>query len=299
MPELPEVEALRLGLEKRIIGQRINKIDVRYLKIISDRGNKRAEDKDKLLEFLIGIGGEQIIRLDRRAKNIIVHLTGGKGLLIHLKMTGQLVYKPFQSSEVVIGGHPIEESEHELPNKHTAIIFTLDNGVLYFNDTRKFGHVLYFANVEDIYKLAHLNEFGVEPLSNEFKFENFYKAIKTRTSTLKKMFLDQKVVVGLGNIYVDEVCFAAGVRPTRICKTLTKKEAQKVFDEIQRILPLAVSMGGSSVANYLLADGSRGNYAREHKVYGKGGKECVKCGSELKKVQHAGRTTVYCNKCQK
>jgi formamidopyrimidine-DNA glycosylase len=116
---------------------------------------------------------------------------------------------------------------------------------------------------------------------------------------LKKLFLDQRVVVGLGNIYADEVCFRAGVRPTRTVESLKLKDLKSLYTAITQILPEAVQDGGSSVANYLLADGQRGNFARKHFVYNRGGEDCKICASTLKKIKLAGRTTVYCPKCQK
>ena len=127
----------------------------------------------------------------------------------------------------------------------------------------------------------------------------FEQNLKKQTGILKKVFLEQKAVVGLGNIYADEVCFEAGVLPNRNIKTLNKKEILALFEAIKKILVKAVDLGGSSIANYLLADGSRGNYAREHKVYGRAGKECLVCGNILQKTQLAGRTTVFCQICQK
>lgn len=234
-------------------------------------------------------------------------------MVVHLKMTGQMVYQPKQgsiqdpdnqspsnSSQAFIGGgHPIVESETVLPNKHSHIIFELEKGSLYYNDTRMFGYCLYFKNYDQVVQLLESGDYGYDPLSPSFSLQAFENKLKTKQGVLKKVFLDQKVVTGLGNIYADEVCFRAGVRPYRKVSTLSKKEIQKLYQAIVEIIPKAVSLRGSSVSDYLLADGSRGNYAREHKVYNRGNLNCLSCTETLKKIVLVGRTTVYCPYCQK
>jgi formamidopyrimidine-DNA glycosylase len=300
MPELPEVEALRLGLVPRLVGATINKVSVLKPKIVSSKGTTRQENPIKVEEFETDLVGQKIVELSRRAKNIMIHLSGGGLLLVHLKMTGQLVFKPFESDEkVVIGGHPIQESEQILPNKHTYIIFELDNGTLFYNDVRQFGYVLYYPDLARLEDDKHFDELGMEPLSDGFEINNFIKALKSKSSPLKTVLLNQSVVVGCGNIYADEACFASGIKPDRKCDSLNKKEIIKLYVEIKRILNLAVEQGGSSIANYLLADGSRGNYADFHLVYGRKGKNCLVCGTLLESYKLAGRTTVFCPKCQK
>ncbi len=299
MPELPEVESLRRSLENYILNQRIRDVDVKLPKLVSGRGTKRTNKKVNGDSFCKNICGKKIIKLTRRAKNIILELDDNSVIVVHLKMTGQLVYKSINKDETVWGGHPIQDSHIELPNKHSYIIFTLENGVLYYNDVRQFGYVLYYDSIKQAIEDGHFKDLGLEPLSDEFTLVEFSKLMKSKKGVLKKLFLDQKVVVGLGNIYADEVCFDSGVRPQRKVETLKKSEIEKLFYSIKKILPKAVELGGSSIADYLLADGSRGNYAREHKVYNRGGKECFKCGKELNKIVLAGRTTVFCSSDQK
>jgi formamidopyrimidine-DNA glycosylase len=302
MPELPEVESLRRSLLPFVEGQIIQKVVVLMPKLVSAKGTTRIPSESKTRVFIEGLTGKTIKTITRRAKNLIFEFDNDSILLVHLKMTGQLVFKEDLRSgqnKTVWGGHPIQESNNTLPNKHTYVIFHLTNGTLFYNDVRQFGYLLYYENSVEFAKEDHFNGLGLEPLANEFNFEAFKTELKKRTGQLKKVFLDQKVVVGLGNIYADEVCFEAKVRPTRTIKSLKDVEIKAIYNGIRRILPLAVQLGGSSVANYLLADGSRGNYAHEHKVYGRGGKECVICGAILEKMQFAGRTTVYCRVCQK
>jgi formamidopyrimidine-DNA glycosylase len=304
MPELPEVESLRRSLLPHVIDQEIVQVEVKLSKLVSGRGTKRHVDESKPVEFMQNLVGKKIATITRRAKNLIIELEDDSAILVHLKMTGQLVFKPKLDSKqtkshLIFGGHPIQETELHLPHKHTYVIFELTNGTLFYNDVRQFGYLLYFANKNEIVDSGHFDDLGFEPFAEDFTFQAFNEKLVKKTGNLKKVFLDQTVVVGLGNIYADEVCFRAGVKPTRTVKSLKPEEIKKLYEAIKHIIPLAVDLGGSSVANYLLADGSRGNYAREHKVYNRGGKECYTCGSILEKVQQAGRTTVFCAHCQK
>lgn len=312
MPELPEVESLRRGLSQFILNQKILKVEVLYPKIVCGKGTKRFADYKKVEDFEKSLLHQEICKIDRRAKNLILHLKNKSILLVHLKMTGQLVYQPKKTSQKTIaGGHPIQLSTQSLPNKHTAIIFELEDSFLYYNDVRKFGYVLLFPGLDSLEEGKHFKNLGLEPIKIgdktetqvlthlEFTYQNFYKVVKSKKGVLKKVFLDQSVVVGLGNIYADEVCFAGGVLPNRKIESLKDQEIEKIYAEICRILPTAIEMGGSSVANYLLADGSKGNYAKKHKVYQKGGSECSVCQTILVKTQLAGRSTVHCPKCQK
>lgn len=299
MPELPEVESLRRSLLPYIIGQKIIKVQVFKPKLVSDKGTMRTESADKVKQFELELTGEYIKSLDRRAKNLILTTFSGKIILIHLKMTGQLVYKSHDpNQEAVVGGHPIAISQIEVPNKHSHIIFELEQGSLYFNDTRMFGYLLYFPSLSALDSENHFESLGAEPFPETFSLEYFKKAMSGRKGNLKALFLGQEVVVGLGNIYCDEVCFDAGILPTRSVDSLKTKEIEKLYYSILKILDLAVEAGGSSVANYLLGDGSKGNYAKQHKVYNKGGKECLVCGNKLFSQKLAGRTTVYCKFCQ-
>ncbi len=298
MPELPEVENLRMGLEKAIVGQKVLKVEVRKPKLVSGNGTLRTASSKKVREFEQDIKGEKFIAVERRAKNLIFKLSHDKIIIAHLKMTGQFVFKP-KSGKQVLGGHPIEISESKLPNKHTHIIFTLENGMLYYNDTRMFGYVLYYPSRDAFEKENHFKSYGKEPLDKSFTVKYFTETLKNKKGKIKTVLLNQDVVTGVGNIYADESLFEAGIIPTRNASTLTKNEIEKLHKAIIRILKKAIEVGGSSVATYRLLDNSQGNYAREHKVYGKAGKPCVKCGKLLSKILVQNRTTIFCPKCQK
>lgn len=299
MPELPEVENLRRGLEKSIVGQKIKKVIVNKPKLVSGKGNVRTASEKKKKEFIRGLTGEKFLAVERRAKNLIFRLSHNKIVLGHLKMSGQFVYKSTEGKKSVIGGHPIEISEHKLPNKHTHIIFELENGVLYYNDTRMFGYLLYYKDESAFEKGNHFALYGLEPLSKEFTFLFLYESLKKKSGKIKAVLMDQKIVTGLGNIYADESLFEARIRPDRKASNISKSESSKLYQAIIRIIKRATKVGGSSVATYRLLDETRGNYAREHKVYGKTGKKCPSCGKLLSKIFIQTRTTVFCPQCQR
>ncbi len=280
MPELPEVESLRLGLEKVLLGQKILTIKILNSKIISGNGTKREFNKTKEKEFVENLKDKKIISVDRRAKNIIFNFDTKEVLIVHLKMTGQLLYASNQ-------------------NKHTHIVFELERGELHYNDVRKFGYVLYYKNLAEAIKFGHFKNIGVEPFDKNFTLDYFRENILKKNKKIKTVLLEQSVVVGCGNIYADEVCFASKVLPDRNSKTLNETEVKSLYQNIKSILKAAIRSGGSSISDYLLPDGSKGGYATSHKVYGKTGTPCPICGNILEKSIISGRATVYCNTCQK
>src|SRR3989344_2269932 len=320
MPELPEVENLRRGLEKNIVGQKILRVEVRKPKLVSGKGNIRIASLEKAKEFEKGLKDEVISAVKRRAKNLIFQFRSGKVLLSHLKMSGQFAYyskwrgfRVFSNDKAVnargvrknlkpaplIGGHPIELSETQLPNKHYHIIFELQKGTLYYNDTRMFGYLLYYPSVESFEKESHFALLGLEPFDKKFTLEYLLDALKNKKGKIKSVLMDQKIVTGLGNIYADESLFESRIDPRRSSSSLNLKEAKKLHKAILRIMKRAISVGGSSVATYRLIDESRGNYAREHKVYGKAGQKCPRCKHPLSKILVQSRTTIFCPRCQK
>ncbi|MEQ1500468.1 MAG: bifunctional DNA-formamidopyrimidine glycosylase/DNA-(apurinic or apyrimidinic site) lyase [Parcubacteria group bacterium] len=301
MPELPEVENLRLGLERNIVGQKILKVKVNKPKLVSGKGTLRTASSKKVKEFESGLQGETFSSVERRAKNLIFNFKSGKVLLVHLKMSGQFVYKSKDSSKNknITGGHPIQLSEKELPNKHTHVVFELNKGTLYYNDTRMFGYLIYHPSKEAFDKADHFTLLGLEPFQKEFTLEYFQKFLKNNKAKIKPVLMNQKVVTGLGNIYADESLFESKIKPERLASSLRPKEVENLHRAILRIMKRAVELGGSSVATYMLLDETRGNYAREHKVYGKSGKDCPICKKSLKTILMQSRTTVFCVHCQK
>ena len=299
MPELPEVEALRLGLNKKILDKKILSIQVLKPKIIAGNGTKRVASEAKTKKFKESLKNKKIKNIQRIAKNLIFELDDKSILLTHLKMTGQLVFVD-QKREKTLGGHPITESYiNDLPNKHTCLVFELNNGKLFYNDVRMFGYMLHYKNILEAREKGHFKNIGLDPFQKEFTLPYFKNEIREKNKNIKTVLLEQSVVTGCGNIYTDEICFASKILGERICKNLTDKEITLLYKNIKKILALAIEHGGSSVSNYLLADGSRGNYAKLHKVYGKAGQKCLVCKNILQKKIVAGRTTVFCPHCQK
>jgi len=312
MPELPEVENLRLGLLARIKNQTFRKVLVLAPKLVSGKGNVRRASHSKTRAFVRALTRRTVRDIERRGKNLIFHLDNDGLLLVHLKMSGQFVYlarpkrggskkKMGEANKETFfeGGHPIKESETKLPNKQTRVVFRLNKGTLFYNDTRMFGYLLYYPTIGTLIRENHFRKMGLEPFDPHFTLKYFTEELKKKTGRIKTVLMNQEIVAGLGNIYCDEVCFAANVRPTRRANGLRPNEIKKLHLAIQHILKKAIAMGGSSVATYRLADGSRGNYAHEHRVYGKDGKPCVICGEDLKRIIINSRSTVYCPRCQK
>lgn len=298
MPELPEVETLRRELVTLIRGQKIKAITVRKPKLVSGKGNIRSASSRKVKEFIAELRGETITDIARRAKNLIVHFKSGKLLLVHLKMTGQLVYVE-RVTRLADGGRPNKLSGIKLPGQHTHIIFELNRGTLYYNDLRKFGYLLYYPNLKKLEATGHFSEIGLDPLDSEFTLKRFAQVIQERKGRLKTALMSQKIVGGFGNIYSDEVCFAARVRPTQNTRSLKRGEVDALYRAIKTTLRRAIRLGGSSVVNYRRADGSRGSYSKELRVYGRGGEPCYICRTPLSKIKMGGRTTVFCKKCQR
>jgi len=283
MPELPEVETIRKGLEA-IRRKKISGVDVFVKKIIEPA------------DLPIRLVGQHITAVKRRGKLLILSLNGGNYLLIHLKMTGQLVYRPTRGA-MVVGGHSITGVE-EVPNKFSHIHITFaDKSKLYFNDVRRFG----WFKIVDKKKLQEIESaYGPEPLDNQLSSELWLKILATKKSlSIKKVLLDQKLIAGLGNIYVDEACFYTGIRPTRKVSSLKRQQKLELLKNIRIVLNLSIKHGGTSFSNYRQVSGSMGNYIKYLKVYGRGGELCQKCRKTLiKKIKHAGRGTHYCPTCQ-
>jgi formamidopyrimidine-DNA glycosylase len=292
MPELPEVETVRQDLSKKILHHTITVVQVLRPQSVGK----------KVAEFIQALTGNSFIAIERRGKLMIFRLQKGKyGVLVHLKMTGQLIYERESKNkiEVVAGGHKLSESDIEnLPNKHTRVVIVFaDGGQLFFNDLRVFGYMK-LANEKEI--VVALKKFGPEPLTKDFTWEYFSSLFQKRAKApIKALLLNQELIAGLGNIYVDEVCFCAGVKPMRRVNTITKAEQKKLFKCIPKILSKAIKHRGTTFRNFVDSDGKKGNYTDFLEVFGRGGKVCRRCGVIIKKIRCAGRGTHYCSGCQK
>ena len=251
MPELPEVETIRRDLEKKILGKRIFKVEVKDQRSL--QGKSVAKFKKELI-------GNEFIDIDRRGKLLIFKfsLPSGEGnegcvkraskfLLIHLKMTGQLLYMTRDSDnmmQVTAGGHSDKKINLKLPNSHTRIIFEFfDKSKLYFNDLRVFGYL----KIVDEKKLREIEaKFGVEPLSLGLTLGLILGIMKNKKTSIKAFLLNQKNIAGIGNIYADEICFASGIRPSRKLDSLSDEEKRRIFKNTRKILKLAVEKRGTT-----------------------------------------------------
>ncbi len=293
MPELPEVETVRRSLAPKILRHTIEVIDVRLPKII--RGG--AE------EFSSQLQGKTITELDRRGKLLTLWLDDRKdALLVHLKMTGQLIFRHTNNpNEQVVGGHPWPPFDGDLPNKYSHVIFGFDDGGrLYFNDLRQFG----FLQIADANEVSRIHAtYGLEPGRPEFTLPNFLQILEKKRGVLKAVLLDQRFISGLGNIYVDEACFWAGILPMRRVESLNETERTRLFDSIVNVIHTAIEQRGTTVHDYVDADGKRGNYSDFLMVYGRAGLLCLRCAEQgkeslVQKVKLSGRGTHFCEKCQ-
>lgn len=286
MPELPEVETVKRGLEQLLIGHTIKSVDFDWPKSFP---NSPADVK----EFLVG---SQVAGVRRRAKVLIIDLTSGYSLVIHLKMTGQLVYR----GKAVFGaGHPNDSLIGRLPDRSTRVTFRLDNdSTLFFNDQRKFGWVRLFPTVE-VPNIDFMKKVGPEPLEDSFTPDVFIERLQRRkNTTIKAAILDQTVLAGIGNIYADEGLWGAKIHPATRMKDVPLGKLKKLFTELRYVLELSIEKGGSTDRNYVNAEGKRGSYIDFARVFRREGQPCQRCGSEIIKTRVASRGTHICPKCQ-
>jgi formamidopyrimidine-DNA glycosylase len=287
MPELPEVETIKRGLVKNIIGKKMINFSCDWPKMI----NKSLEKYQDIIKR------KQIKDIRRRAKMLIIDLTDDWHILIHLKMTGQLVYS--DKVKCLVGGHPIAEGYQCLPNKFTHATFSFsDNSHLYFNDIRKFGWLRLFNSKELEQELDNLH-LGLEPLSLQFTLKYFQDVLARRPQNKIKQFLmDSKFIVGIGNIYSDEVCFYAKVKPNKMVKNITAKEVKLLYQGIIKILKASIKDQGTTFSDFRNADGEVGGYSSKLKVYGRYNMTCKVCKNKILKIKIGGRTSSFCPYCQ-
>lgn len=324
MPELPEVETVRRGLNTLIIGRKVAAVEHDTPKGFP---NSTADVKD----FLIGA---TVTDVRRRAKVLLIDLSTKYTLVIHLKMTGQLVFvansasrtapsqgrstggaaslwrsahpdgdipsdKQSEKPERFGAGHPNQSLIGELPDKSTRVTLTFADGSrLFFNDQRKFGWMKLMPTLE-VPNIDFMKKVGPEPLEADFTPEMFAARFARRPRTsIKAALLDQTVVAGVGNIYADESLWGAKIHPLRRVETITHDEFQRLYTELRAMMNLAIEKGGSTDKNYVNAEGKRGNYLDFARVFRREGKPCPRCGTTIIKFKAAGRGTHICPHCQ-
>ncbi len=286
MPELPEVETIRQGLRQNILTKKIIAVEVKKKNIVKNQ-------KKYFIDFL---QNQHFVEVERIGKLLIFRLQNKDYfLLIHLKMTGQLIFQ--NQKQTLAGGHSGPKIT-DLPNKYSHVIFYFtDNIKLFFNDLRQFG---YLKIVDQKEKEKIVAQFGIEPGRANFTYQNFLKIFKNKRISVKALLLNQKLIAGLGNIYVDEVCHQAGVLPQRLVNTLTELEIKKLFEACKKIIKKAIAKRGTTFSDYRDSEGKSGNFSQYLKVYGRGGELCLTCGqNKLKKIKLNGRGTTFCTVCQK
>ena len=310
MPELPEVETIRRGLEGRLIDRSILEIDILAPKLFEGKS-----------EYILSV---PLLRIDRQGKLLVMYFEGGYVLTIHLKMTGQLLWKPGPKPEVeeeiidnatasfesdddeeddddsIMGGHPEKSYLDPLPHKHTHVIIRFDDGsTLYFNDLRKFGRMKVLS-MEELEGVTFLQTLGPEPFSPEFSAPYLDERLKKRPKQpIKSFLLDQTNIAGLGNIYADESLFRASILPDRITGSLTEGEIANLYNAIEETVGLALQYGGSSSRDYVNAVGEKGTFLKIANVYHRQGEDCNRCDTGVivrKKI--GGRSSHYCPVCQ-
>ncbi len=288
MPELPEVETVRIGLARLLPGHVVTEVRHDWDKSFP---NPVADVK----EFLIG---SKINDIKRRAKVLIIGLSSNYSLVIHLKMTGQLVYRALN---VTFGaGHPSDSLISALPDKSTRVEMTFkDGGKLFFNDQRKFGWMRLVPTAE-VPQIDFMKRVGPEPLSADFTAAEFRKLLSKRPrSSIKAVLLDQSIIAGIGNIYADESLWGARVHPSKLVKDISTSKMNTLFVQIREILHLAIQKGGSTDRNYIDAEGNKGSYLKFARVFRREGRPCPRCGTTIIKTRVAGRGTHFCPHCQK
>jgi len=273
MPELPEIETVRLQLEKILVGQTSTKCEVLSTKIV-----KGSIDK---------IVGKKVTGIRRLGKVLLIDFGPDIALGFHFKMTGQLIY---EGETRIVGGHPTEDFVNKMPSGHTRVIFQFDRGTLYFNDQRLFGWVE--INPKFVDKL------GPEPF--EIDEKKFVELVCKRKKPIKLVLMEQDVISGVGNIYANDACWEAKVNPRRLANTLTAKQYHDLFEGLIKVLKEGIKYGGATAADakYIDLHGLGGHYQDHFRVYDREGEECLRGDGIVHKFVLGGRGTYYCLKCQ-
>jgi len=288
MPELPEVETIRRGLGRLIVGKTISAV-LNY--------NSPRSFPNSLVDVEQFLIGATIVDVKRRAKMLLIELSSDYTLMVHLKMTGQLVV--VHGQEHWGGGHPNDSLVSALPDNTTRehLDFT-DGARLYFNDLRKFGYMT-LVPTSEVMNTNFMKRVGPEPLDDSFTHTEFIPRMRRRNNTsVKAAILDQSVLAGVGNIYADESLWAAKIHPVTRVRDVDDERLALLLMEIKNVLTLSIEKGGSTDRNYVDAEGNKGSYLKFAKVFRLDGQPCPRCGTVIEKIRVAGRGTHICPVCQ-
>jgi formamidopyrimidine-DNA glycosylase len=280
MPELPEVETIKLGLQKYLIGHKFKEIQILNPKSFEGSPKEVIESK--------------VVGIKRFGKGLVIELSNEKALAIHVKMTGQLIYRSSQTNKYPVSVKKVGK----LPGRSTRVIFKLDkDAILYFNDTRKFGWIKVIDKNSEK-DLPFFKNLGPEPFKdlNEKIFEEIVSKSKL---AIKLLVMDQSKIAGVGNIYANDALFEAGIDPRRQANSLSLVEIKKLYASILSVMEKSLRYGGSSENTYVNILGQDGAYQRHTLVYGKKGKPCPICKNEIRRIVLGGRGTFFCPTCQK
>lgn len=273
MPELPEIETVKLQLQKVLVGQKLVSVKILTPRIV----------QGKLEE----LEGKEVLGIRRLGKVLLIDFGPKLALGFHFKMTGQLIYDDGKTR--IAGGHPSEDFAAKLPNSHTRVIFDFSKGKLFFNDMRMFGWVQINPKFVD--------SLGPEPF--EMSADEFVSNISPIRRPIKVAIMDQSLISGVGNIYANDALWEAEINPATLANKLSAEQLELLFEKIKLVLSEGIKYGGATAENYLNLHGLGGHYQEHFRTYNKEGEPCARCGTPIKKITLGGRGTFYCSECQK
>ena len=287
MPELPEVETVVRQLEPEVEGHGIERLEV-----LDGRWSRPLAPQ----ELGAAVSGATIERLGRRGKYILMHLDGGRTLVMHLRMTGNLILREGEEVLDPSEGRRLYESERSTEERHLRARFVLDDGrELWFTDPRRFGEAFLLADDQLEARFAKL---GVEPFSPEFTPQALGEMAAGRTAPLKSFLLDQSGIAGVGNIYADEALFRAELHPLSPAGSMRPGHLEALRDAVDAALEAGIDAGGSSIDDYRDARGEKGAMQNEFLVHTREGEDCLRCGGTIVRIVVGGRSTYFCSSCQ-
>lgn len=273
MPELPEVETVLRTLKPKVLSRKINRVTV---------FNEKTIKKPDAATFTRCLEGQQITDINRHGKYLLFELSFSMVLVVHLRMTGRLIYKDSSVS----------------PDRYTCIIFHLDEGKeIHFQDVRKFG-TMYLIRCDELDSFPPLGILGPDALDPQLTSDLFIKRLERRNGQVKGVLLNQSFIAGIGNIYANEILWTAGIHPERRVDSLRSWEKERLYHAVREVLSTAVKLRGTSLRDYVDGDGNRGEYQHHRRVHGREGEPCPLCGHPIIRIKQGGRSSYYCKICQ-
>ena len=296
MPELPEVETTARMLNERVKGLVIQDIWTEYDSLFH-KGKNNIKDKNYFKYFKKALVGGKILGVNRRAKNVLINVSGNKTILTHMKMTGHFLYGEYKFDHKKWS--PVAPVTLKDPyNRFVRLVFTLSNGRhLVLSDMRKFAKVFVF-DTDKARETADIKDLGPEPLDKNFSYELFKERLENKpTGKIKTVLMNQEVIAGIGNIYSDEALWASGIHPETIVKNIVDIQLKSLFKNVIKILKQSIGVGGDSMSDYRNPDGVKGGYQNSHKVYRRAGEKCSLkgCKGIIKRIKVGGRSAHFCD----